>query len=317
MTVAAARVGVVVLNWRGEAETRRCLAALARQVGGPLDVLVVDNGSGRDEAERLQALAPTLALAENRGFAGGMNAGAAALLARGCSHLLLLNNDCELAPGAIAALLSAGADVAVPTLWHGRAPARTRCWYAGGRLGRWSLEPHHETRPPRAGAAPRPVTFATGCAWLVTAAAWRRLGGFEEGFFLYHEDVDASLRARAAGLSLAWVPAAEGWHVGGAATGGRGGRAPLVDYHDTRNGLAVIRRHRHGAGRLLALAWWGLVRLPRKVLRIALGGGPSRREALEAVRDGVRDGFHGVEGPWDTPASARLNMSVARTPERP
>jgi GT2 family glycosyltransferase len=296
MTAAPARVGVVVLNWRGEAETRRCLAALAHQAEVALDVLVVDNGSGQGEAERLQALAPTLALAENRGFAGGMNAGAAALLGRGCSHLLLLNNDCELAPGALAAMLAAGADVAVPTLWRGRPPARTRCWYAGGRIGGFSLEPRHDTRPLPPGAPPRPVAFATGCAWLVTAAAWLRLGGFDEGLFLYHEDVDACLRARAAGLSLVWVPGAEGWHAVGAATGSGTRKAPLVDYYDTRNGLHVIRRHGRGTRRLAALAWWGLVRVPRKVVRILATAGPARREALVAVRDGVRDGWRGKLG---------------------
>ncbi|MEB3220447.1 MAG: glycosyltransferase [Candidatus Sericytochromatia bacterium] len=295
MTAQAPRVGVVVLNWRGEAETRRCLAALAEQAGVALDVLVVDNGSGEAEVERLRALTRVLALGANFGFAHGMNAGAAELLAAGCTHVLLLNNDCVLAPGAIATLLAAAAPLAVPTLWHGRPPARARCWYAGGTLGRWTLEPRHRHRPPPPGAAPEPVAFATACAWLVTRAAWERLAGLDARFFLYHEDVDACLRARAAGLTPVWVPAAEGWHVGGAATGSERGPAPVLDYYDTRNGLHVLRLRARGLARLTAAAWWAGVRLPRKLLRVL--GRPERRAHARAVALGVRDGLLGRVGP--------------------
>ncbi|MEB3198222.1 MAG: glycosyltransferase family 2 protein [Candidatus Sericytochromatia bacterium] len=283
-------VGVVVLNWRGAALTRRCLASLRAGPGYRLQVLVVDNGSGEAEVAALSEWAEVLALPENLGFAGGMNRGAAALLARGVSHLLLLNNDAELDGETLAHLLAAEVAIAAPTIWQGHFPERSRSWYAGGRL-RLGEPLHGRPGAHRAG----PVGFASACVLLVEGSTWQALGGLDERYFLYHEDVDFCLRARAIGLWPHWVPQAEAWHLGGASTGRAAGVPALVDYYDTRNGLRVIRTRLRGPARLAALLWWAGVRLPRKLLRI-LALGPERRAALRAVQQGLGDAWRGHSG---------------------
>src|SRR5690554_2896952 len=71
-------VQAVVLNWRAPEATLRCVESLRGSLGLSVDVLVVDNGSGDDSAERLRGrlgAARVLAMSENTGYAGGMNAG--------------------------------------------------------------------------------------------------------------------------------------------------------------------------------------------------------------------------------------------------
>jgi len=290
-------VTAIVLNWNGLAATRRCLASLAAQLPTPPHVLVVDNGSTDGSAEALAAeLGPErfLGLPTNLGFAGGMNRG---LAASATEWVLLLNNDAELAPDALARLEAAlaadhGAAAAAPTIYHGEPPDRHARWYAGGRLGRWSAVTHHGDAP--ATGAPRAVSFLSGCALLARRAAL--LPGLAEDYFLYFEDAELCDRLAQAGWRLLWVPEAEAWHAGGASTGSQAHKAPALDYYDVRNGLAFIRRRRRGLARATALGYLAAVRLPRKLARI-LWSSPDRPAALAAVWRGLKDGLAGRMGP--------------------
>lgn len=291
-------VWAIVLNWNGEAATRRCVASLMAQDQPGLKVLVVDNGSTDGSAARLAGLPGTelLALDANLGFGGGMNRGAAHAISHGAAYVLLVNNDAVLAPDCVRRLVDAAFPIAAPTIVEGLPPAEEPLWYAGGSVSPWTGEPHHETDPPRAGAAPRGVTFASGCVLLVDAAAWRMLGGLDEAFFLYHEDVDFCLRAARAGLPIGWAPAARAWHEGGASTGSQATKAPALDYYDARNGLRVARTRLGLLARPVALYWWVNVRLPRKLARIALLA-PDRGASLRAALRGAWDGILGRTGP--------------------
>lgn len=326
------RVVAVVLNWNGEAATRRCVEALQAQDYPNLGVLVVDNGSADGSGERLRAVAEVLALGENLGFGGGMNRGATLAISRGAAYVLVVNNDAVLAPDCVSRLAAAAFPIAAPTIVQGlppgeappivqglppaeaplivsgrppaealpiasgRPPAEAPLWYAGGGVSPWTGEPHHDTEPPGPGAPPRAVSFASGCCLLVDAAAWRLLGGFDEAFFLYHEDVDFCLRARRAHLPIGWVPAARAWHEGGASTASQATKAPALDYYDARNGLRVARTRLGLLQRPIALYWWLNVRLPRKLARIVLTA-PNRGASLHAALRGAWDGLLGRSGP--------------------
>ena len=299
---SAPPVFAIVLNWRGEAATRRCVASLKAQDHPGLRVLIVDNGSGDGEAKRLQAVGEVLALDCNLGFAGGMNRGAAVALGRGAAYVLLVNNDAVLAPGCVSRLVAAGFPLAAPTIAQGLPPAAQPgpptgpLWYAGGSVSPWTGEARHHTAPPPPGAPPRAVSFASGCCLLVDAAAWRVLGGLDEGYFLYHEDVDLCLGAAREGLAIGWVPEALAWHEGGASTGSQGHKSPALDYYDARNGLQVVRKRLGFGRRSLGFYHWALVRVPRKLARIALTS-PTKGASLRAALAGVRDGLLGRTGP--------------------
>ncbi len=289
-------VFAVVLNWNGEAATRRCVASLQAQDYPNLRVLVVDNGSADGSGERLQAVAEVLRLPANLGYGGGMNQGCAQAIAERAAYLLLVNNDAVLQADCVSRLVEAAFPIAAPTIVHGLPPNAGPLWYAGGAVSPWTGEPHHDTDPPARGAAPRAVTFASGCCLLVDAAAWRMLAGFDAGYFLYHEDVDFCLRAARARLPIGWVPAARAWHEGGASTQSQAAKAPALDYYDARNGLRVVRTRLGLLARPFALYWWLNVRMPRKLARIALTA-PQKGASLRAALRGAWDGLLGRTGP--------------------
>ena len=244
------RVTAVVLSWNGRERTLACLRSLEQVTYEPFSVLVVDNGSADGSAEavaRQHSSARLERLPENRGFAGGMNAGAVAAFDAGADAILLLNNDMEVDPGLVGPLVAAlaadplAAAACSQILFADEPP---RVWYAGA-----ALRPRrgHQGRNTLYGRAPLPATappYATGraCggAMLVPRRSFDRLGLFDERLFPYAEDTDWSLRAHAAGLHPLVVPASIVRHAVSASSGGAS--SPATIYYNLRNSLAVAER---------------------------------------------------------------------------
>ena len=138
--MSAAGLAAVVLSWNGREDTLACLRSLEAAEYEPLELIVVDNGSSDGSAEAVAAEFPRaelLRLERNRGFAGGMNAGAEHALARGADYVLLLNNDTELDPVAPGALVTEAQRrpeaAAVCATIYFRQPSGV-IWYAGARF---------------------------------------------------------------------------------------------------------------------------------------------------------------------------------------
>ena len=103
------RITIIVLNWNGADDTIACLESLDAADLGEASVLVVDNGSRDHSVERIRERFPQqtiLELAENRGYAGGNNAGIRVTLDTGVDGVLLLNNDTRVAPDFLPPLLA-------------------------------------------------------------------------------------------------------------------------------------------------------------------------------------------------------------------
>jgi GT2 family glycosyltransferase len=162
--------------------------------------VVVDNGGRDDVAAAVRAARPDARVhraSRNRGFGAGCNLG---LAAAGTEFAALLNPDAALAPGCLdACLAAADADPRAAVL--GADPALSR----------------------GVGGAPGPDDTVSGAFMFLRLAAIRALGGFDERFFLYFEDADLCLRARAAGWTVGTAPGAGVLHEGGAST------APAAD----------------------------------------------------------------------------------------
>jgi GT2 family glycosyltransferase len=250
---------VVVLNWNGLADTRALLPTLERcraPEGWRVRVMLVDNGSSDGSAETLAREFPeaqVVALGENRRFAGGNNEGLRRALAGGADAVMLLNNDTECDPGMIERLVLAleqdpAAGAASPLIYFG-APT-DRIWYAGARctpaLG---LAAHRGIRERDLGQyrVIEATGYLTGCCLLATRAAWERVGLLDERYFIYAEDADWSLRARAAGFRLLFVPTARLWHKVSASSGAQ---SPWKIYQRLRANLTMFARHARGLGRV-------------------------------------------------------------------
>jgi len=244
-------VAVVVLSWNGREETLACLASLTRVDHEPLSVIVVDNASQDGSADAVAAEFPSVVLVrneENLGYAGGMNAGIHAAGKRDADAVLLLNNDVEVDPAFVGALVDQAArrpDAAALCSKILLADPPNVIWYAGARFDpRKGYNGRHigyGERDSERFQAVVETERACGAAMLIPRAAIDDVGLLDESLFAYAEDTDWSLRARGQGRSLLVVPASRIWHKVSGASGGEG--SPTALYYSVRNTLTVCERH--------------------------------------------------------------------------
>lgn len=216
-------VSVVIVTWNGRQYLDDCLRAVEAQNGVDAEIVLVDNGSSDGTAAYVRARFPDVRLVlldENRGFAGGNNAGARE--ARG-EYLVFLNNDTIADQGWLRAL-RAGVDAPSRFLL-----ATSRIVYmhdpsvidsAGDGVYRWggAFKRHHGDQAESA-SQPVEVFGMCGAACLIPKAVFDEIGGFDEDFFASHEDVDLSYRARLRGYRCRYVPDAIVRHHGSATIG--------------------------------------------------------------------------------------------------
>ena len=275
----------VVLNWNGGADT---LAALESLAG--IETICIDNGSTDDSPRLVEERFPAvevLRTGANLGFAGGNNLGIARALERGADWVLLMNNDATAEPGLADALeraATARPDAGLLACTILERDGRT-VQYAGASFNaRLGYSGRVSTVVPD---GLRDVGRADGAALAVSRAAVERAGMLDEPLFMYVEDVDWSLRIRAAGFAVVLVPDARVRHKGSAASGGSASTTNL--YYDTRNTIVVAERHAPG------------LRGPRRAVIVAAHlllalSHPARVDAIRAVLAGWRDARAGRLG---------------------
>jgi len=302
--VARMKVAVVVLHWRNLADTEACLASVYGSEEVSPRVVLVDNGSGDDlrPLERRYPALRILRLPENIGFAAGNNVGIREALRTKPEAVLLLNNDAVLLPDALkhmAETLQKGNKIAavVPKIYYFDAP--TLLWYAGGRFRWWRVSVEHfgfrrEDGPEF--SRHREVLFATGCALLVRAEVFSRIGLLQEEFYSYFEDAEFSLRLLRAGYRIRFCPRAHVLHRVGAGTHA-GEYSPYYLYYQTRNRLPALLSYRGSVYRIYAHGFNFLVYFLLRILLIILNGGSGRREKIAAVWKGYWDSLLRRMGP--------------------
>ncbi len=214
-------VAVVIVNYNGERLLPDCLAALAAQTRAPVHVVVADNGSRDGSLALLRARHPdvtVLALGHNFGFAGGANRGVAATRA---PWVCVLNSDATPAPDWLAQLAAAPRDERVWALGSvlvsaasGRIESAGDQYVPAGYAYKLLRDRPLADLP----VAPYPVFAAPGAAPVFRRDVFDLLGGYEERFFLYYEDVDLAFRAVLAGYHALLVPSAHVTHRLGATT---------------------------------------------------------------------------------------------------
>ena len=318
-------VAVILLNWNGLAYTREAVASVQAQTLPGVLCVVADNGSSAPgEVDALRKM-PGVLLVENQanlGFSGGNNRGAEAARAAGADLLLFLNNDATLAPDAAEKLVAAlradpGLGAVSPAIYHARGDGRD-LWFGRGaaHLDHPAVVTLHAELPtPAPGRADAPTDWACGCALMMRTEAFFDLGGFDEGLFAYHEDVDLSLKVRASGQRCGVVPSASAWHVGGGGSAATG-MSPRQLYYTTRNARVVVRRHGSVAEQS-AFARRAAARL--RLLTLALlarrENGDAAVARAAALRLGDADGRAGLGGPFEA-RGAEFEAEQARCWQR-
>lgn len=285
-----ARISVITVNYNGLELTSAMIGSLRRHVTTPLEIIVVDNGSVRDEAALLRQRHPgiiALRSPENLGFAGGNNLG---IRAAAGDFLLLLNNDTEVRDDTLHYLAdSLSADASV-----GAVCPKIRFWEPPQAIQFAGYTPltHITLRNALIGFnrpddgsfdTPHDTPYAHGAAMMVRREAIEKAGPMPETYFLYYEELDWSERIREAGYRIVYDPRATVFHKESATTGRQ---SPLRSYYLTRNRLLYARRNRRGVIRRLSTLYQLGVALPKTIAESLLHG---RKELADAALRGAWD----------------------------
>jgi GT2 family glycosyltransferase len=211
-------LSIVMIGYHCKDLILDCLASLdATAPRTPLEVIVVDNASTDGTVAALNAAHPTVRtveLEQNVGFGPGCNIGVAAARGR---YVLLLNPDTIVRPGAIDKLVALAEQYPNAGIWGGKTvtvdgePVPGSCWRFPTlwstfcvSVGLSRLFEHSPIfNPEPYGGEPlqgvRSVDVVSGCLLMIRKDLWDKLGGFDPIYFMYSEEVDLCLRARAYG----------------------------------------------------------------------------------------------------------------------
>jgi N-acetylglucosaminyl-diphospho-decaprenol L-rhamnosyltransferase len=266
-------LSVVIVSYRCGALLDACLTSLeANRADVDMDVEVVDNASGDDtvEVSRRHAWVTTTALPENLGFARANNL--AMDRARGRA-VLILNPDTVVPAGALRACLdelwrNPSVGLLTPRLVDQEGRLDRRChrgfptlWssfcyfttldrvFRGARSRRYTMGhlPEDEAAD---------VEAISGAFMLMPHDAMVIVGGFDEQFFMYAEDIDLSLRFIERGYRVHYWPGVDVVHVG-AGSNVAGQRPPAANAAYFRTMAPFVRKHRKGLhGLLLGMTVW-------------------------------------------------------------
>jgi N-acetylglucosaminyl-diphospho-decaprenol L-rhamnosyltransferase len=267
-------VAVVIVNFNGGRLLPDCLAALAAQTRAPVQIVVADNGSRDGSLALLRAHHPdvtALELGHNFGFAGGANRGVAATRA---PWVCVLNSDATPAPDWLAQLIAAPRDERVWALGSVLVSAASgRIESAGDQYSQagYAYKLLRDRPLGDLPAAPYPVFAAPGAAPVFRRDVFDLLGGYEERFFLYYEDIDLAFRAVLAGYHALLVPSAHVTHRLGATTKS----LARARFYVARNSVAcAVRCMPDLRFRRLVLRWaselW--TNRPRRLIPVELAG---------------------------------------------
>jgi N-acetylglucosaminyl-diphospho-decaprenol L-rhamnosyltransferase len=288
----------VIPNWGTLGHTIRCTEALIADGVPPERIVLVENGSGDDSAERLRERFPdavVVTLEQNVGYGRAINAGARSLA--GDSYLVLNNDAFVHRPGSVRELVRALDDasvgVAVPRLLNDdgtlqpsvmpiSSPAVAFARASGlSRLvpNRW--QPRWGTRWNHRSS--RAIDAANGAVFLVRGKLWDQLGGFDERIFMYAEDLDLCWRARELGWRIWFAAGAEFVHLGKGSVARHWSDAARAEVIG-RSESAMIRSHLSPRAARLTLAFMAGGVAARWAVHRALG----RHAAAASLRGSLR-----------------------------
>jgi N-acetylglucosaminyl-diphospho-decaprenol L-rhamnosyltransferase len=229
-------LSVIIVNWNTRDLLERCLRSVYETVSETtFEVIVIDNASSDGSRHMVRERFPQvriLANGENVGFARANNQ--AAMVSEG-RYLLLLNSAALLQAGTVQALRDlaktqpyagvTGAQLRNPDgsfqASHSPFPTLWREILILSGLGRWLFGRQYPSHGPDENRGPQEVDYVEGACLLVRHEAYTAVGGLDEGYFMYAEDVDLCRTMRQQGWQVWYQPAAVVTHLGGGSSASR------------------------------------------------------------------------------------------------
>lgn len=307
---AAAEVLVVIVNYNGGELLGRAVDAMKRQTFANHRLVIVDNASSDNSIASLRDSHPeteVLCAGANLGFAAANNL--AVRTSPGSRWIALLNPDAFPESDWLQKLVEAARDHPDIAAWASRTVDARDPALLDGAGDAYHISGRYWRRGYHCPAAHRyeqrdEVFAACAAAALYSRTAWEQVGGMDEDFFCYGEDVDLGFRLQLAGYRCLYLPTAIAYHYGSAVTGAR---SDFSTYHGQRNLVWVYVKN------MPAMLFWPLLPYHLILNAAALLGCTLRgqgRIAFQAKFDAVR----GLAGAWRKRSAIQRSRraSVAR-----
>ncbi|MGH2636811.1 MAG: glycosyltransferase family 2 protein [Actinomycetota bacterium] len=277
-----AELAVVVVNYNSGVYLARCIASVFEGAGGvSLDVVVVDNASRDGSARRAKEEQPRMRLIENasnRGLSAAWNQGA---VQTDAPWILFLNPDAEVWRGDLATMVKVGEGRPDVALLGPMVRNADGTIYESGRVfptvgqavGHAFLGPFAPGNPytrsyKQTGwdrRTEREVHWVSGACMLLRRSAFETVGRFDEGFWLYGEELDLCTRLRGAGWKVLYTPEVEVLHEGGVSTG----RSRRTHVMHSSSIYRYYRKHRTRGWRRMTLpAAWIVLRARAEIVAL-------------------------------------------------
>jgi len=258
-------VSIIIVNWNTRDLLCNCIESALRTAGSlEVEIIVVDNASTDGSVAAVRRQYPCVKLianSQNVGFARANNQGVAASSGR---YVLLLNSDARLLPNALQSMVATlnarpavglvGAQLRnadgsfqasispFPGLWQE--------FLILSSLGRWRYGRYYPSRGPQAGQSPATGGYVEGACMLIRREAYQAVGGLDEAYFMYAEDVELCYDLCQQGWQVCYQPAALVVHLGG---GSSQSRRPERESDLYCSRVRFFQRH-YGSGAAFALA---------------------------------------------------------------
>jgi GT2 family glycosyltransferase len=285
------KVIIVILNWNNAPDTLACLDSLKNNVAGG-EVLIIDNGSADGsgelirqwiQKENLGGQMEVIPLLQNKGFAGGNNEGIKEALKREAAYVLLLNNDTLVPSDALKRLFdsAAGLESLGVLGCKIRDFSDEEILFNGGYFDLLRGAVYHEmTDSPGI----KDTGFVTGCLMLIPTDVLKKVGTFDERFFLNAEDWDLCWRIKKLGYRLMVNSDVTIRHKGGSSQGGR--YSALYQYYFHRNRMLFFEKNLSLPAKMFFFSFQFLLAIPLWMIwQIAFG----RLSVVKAAFLGYRD----------------------------
>jgi N-acetylglucosaminyl-diphospho-decaprenol L-rhamnosyltransferase len=290
--VSEIELSYCIVNTNGRDDLLACLDAVAatHPEGVAHELLVLDNASSDGSAEAVRERHPEARLIALERRAGKAENDSRLLQESRGRYCLLLNEDSELRPGAVTALLAAlDADsraAAAGARLLTSAGEETDCAWRLPDIP-WALAAavflHSRVAVQSRGARVREVGWVQSSAMLVRREAARQVGWLDPDFFVYSDETDFCKRLRDSGWRILFVPSARAVHHDQLGSDRAAMRRRIVEFH--RNRDLYFRKHGMGVTRHVWRTCWSWAYLVRAAVSLVVPGRDPRRYLLHARQE--------------------------------
>ncbi len=261
-----ANVNIILLNYNGADDTIECLESLSKITYPNYNIVIVDNNSPDDSVEKILSYLKEkkedfeffendeIALKdeneakkitfiksrENNGYGHGNNIGIKYALNHGAEYVLVLNNDTVVEPDFLEPMVELAESDEKIGIVSGKInfyDKKDIIWFNGGKFDECIAKvEHYNFKEKDVGQKPKePITFITGCMWLIPRRVLEDVGLINEEYFMYVEDLEYCYKVLEKGYKLKVVDKCRVYHKVSSSTGGNFSKFSV--YYKTRNYL--------------------------------------------------------------------------------